>query len=58
MEEEDFKMLGKENCIAVYNHKYDVDWLFGWLMVQRINMLGSTKVVMKHALKHVNCKFF
>jgi lysophosphatidic acid acyltransferase / lysophosphatidylinositol acyltransferase len=33
MKEEDFKMLGKENIIAVYNHKYDVDWLFGWLMV-------------------------
>ena len=40
MKDEDFKFLGKENCLAVYNHKYDVDWLMGWIMCQRVGMLG------------------
>ena len=53
MSDEDFKMLGKENIVCVFNHKYDVDWLFGWLLCQRISMLGSMKVVMKYGLKHV-----
>ena len=58
MNEDDFNMMGKENCLAVYNHKYDLDWLFGYIMVQRVNLLGGAKVVMKHASKYVSRNSF
>ncbi len=38
--DEDFKALGKENAYCVINHKYDIDWLIGWVFSQRVNMLG------------------
>jgi hypothetical protein len=38
--DEAYEMLGKENAFAVMNHKYDLDWLFGWIITQRKNMLG------------------
>jgi lysophosphatidic acid acyltransferase/lysophosphatidylinositol acyltransferase len=53
MDEKDFEMMGKEHVLTIYNHKYDVDWLMGWLMCQRIDMLGGTKVVMKNSLRHI-----
>lgn len=41
MNEDDFKKyVGKENIVCVVNHKYDTDWLFGWLICQRVGMLG------------------
>lgn len=40
MSEDDAKHVGKENFIGVVNHKYDIDWLMGWLVCQNINILG------------------
>jgi lysophosphatidic acid acyltransferase/lysophosphatidylinositol acyltransferase len=38
--DEDFNKIGKENCFCVLNHKYDLDWLVGWIICQRFNLLG------------------
>ncbi|CAF0743582.1 unnamed protein product [Brachionus calyciflorus] len=51
--DEDFKMFGKENCFCVLNHKYDVDWNFGLVICQQINLLGGSKVVLKDSLKYI-----
>ena len=38
--DEDLKMIGKEHALSILNHKYDIDWLMGWCLMQRINILG------------------
>jgi lysophosphatidic acid acyltransferase/lysophosphatidylinositol acyltransferase len=40
IDNEDLKMLGKEKCLCVLNHKYDIDWLMGWVLCQRVNLLA------------------
>ena len=45
--------MGKENSFCVLNHKYDVDWVFGWVICQQLNLLGGSKVVLKDSLKYV-----
>ena len=37
---EDLKHLGKENAVYIMNHKYEIDWLMGWLVCQRIGVLA------------------
>lgn len=51
--DEDFKKLGKENAFCVLNHKYDVDWVFGWVLCQQIGLLGGSKVILKDSLKYI-----
>lgn len=54
MEEgEDMSKLGKEHAIVIMNHKYDIDWLMGWIMAERHGVLGSAKVYAKDMLKYV-----
>ena len=31
---------GKEHGFLVMNHRYEVDWLMGWVLCDRINILG------------------
>ena len=40
IKDEDLKQLGNERALAVMNHKYDIDWLLGYILCQRINLLG------------------
>ena len=37
---EDLKMIGREHSIVMMNHKYDIDWLMGWILSERLAMLG------------------
>ena len=37
---EDQKYFGKEHLIAIFNHRSDIDWLIGWLITARFNMIG------------------
>ena len=39
-EEEALRMFGKEHCMVVMNHKYDVDWLMCWFICDKLGMLG------------------
>lgn len=52
-EGEDLSKIGKEHAIVVMNHKYDIDWLMGWIMADRHGVLGSSKVYAKNSLKYV-----
>ncbi|XP_064629130.1 1-acyl-sn-glycerol-3-phosphate acyltransferase gamma-like [Lineus longissimus] len=50
---EDLKYYGKEHGLVVMNHKYDIDWLAGWVLAERCGLLGSTKVYVKDSLRYV-----
>lgn len=53
IKDEDLKQIGKERTLAIMNHKYDIDWLLGYILCQRISLLAGTKVVMKSSTKYV-----
>lgn len=33
-------MLGKENMLAIMNHKYDIDWIVAWIIAEKYGALG------------------
>lgn len=35
------------------NHKYDIDWLAGWIMCQRLGIMQGSKIIGKQSLKLV-----
>jgi lysophosphatidic acid acyltransferase/lysophosphatidylinositol acyltransferase len=37
---EDFKKFNSEHFVCIMNHKYDIDWMIGWIICQRIGLLG------------------
>ena len=39
-EGEDLSKIGQEHAIVIMNHKYDIDWLMGWIMANRFGVLG------------------
>ena len=41
----DLKYIGRENTLAVMNHKYDIDWLMAWNMSERYGLLGVSWVL-------------
>jgi lysophosphatidic acid acyltransferase/lysophosphatidylinositol acyltransferase len=41
---EDVKYFGKEHGLVVMNHKYDIDWLAGWILAERCGILGVSKL--------------
>jgi 1-acyl-sn-glycerol-3-phosphate acyltransferase len=32
--------MGRENSIWLGNHRYEVDWLLGWVFTQRLGLAG------------------
>jgi lysophosphatidic acid acyltransferase / lysophosphatidylinositol acyltransferase len=53
IKDEDLKHIGHEHAIVVLNHKYDIDWLLGWILCQRGNLFAGAKVVSKSTLKYI-----
>ncbi|XP_005111448.1 1-acyl-sn-glycerol-3-phosphate acyltransferase delta [Aplysia californica] len=51
--EEDVRHVGKEHVLTIMNHKYDIDWLMAWILAERFQMLGNTKIYGKQFLKYV-----
>ncbi|XP_059166406.1 1-acyl-sn-glycerol-3-phosphate acyltransferase delta-like [Physella acuta] len=49
----DVKLIGKEHILTIMNHKYDIDWLMAWILAERFQMLGNTKIYGKQFLKYV-----
>ncbi|KAH9500614.1 1-acyl-sn-glycerol-3-phosphate acyltransferase delta [Bulinus truncatus] len=50
---EDLKYIGKEHTLTIMNHKFDIDWLMAWILAERLQMLGNTKIYGKEILKYV-----
>lgn len=45
------KYFGKEHAYCVMNHTYEVDWIMGWMVTERLRMLGVGKTLFQ--LLHV-----
>lgn len=35
------------------NHKYDIDWLAGWVICQRLGIMQGSKIIGKQSLRFV-----
>ncbi|XP_054262888.1 1-acyl-sn-glycerol-3-phosphate acyltransferase gamma-like [Macrosteles quadrilineatus] len=54
IDKDDFKRYyGKEHAYLIMNHRYDVDWLVGWIFCERIGVLGNCKAYAKKSIKYV-----
>ncbi|XP_064100028.1 1-acyl-sn-glycerol-3-phosphate acyltransferase delta-like isoform X2 [Macrobrachium nipponense] len=51
--DESYKYKGKEHALLIMNHTYEVDWLMGWIVADRSQMLGSAKVFVKNMMRYV-----
>ncbi|CAF0861640.1 unnamed protein product [Didymodactylos carnosus] len=49
----DLEYLKHEHSICLTNHKYPIDWLLGWVIAQRIGLLGGSKIVGKKSLSQL-----
>lgn len=53
IDSESWSHFGKEHALVISNHRSDLDWLFGWVLAQRVGCLGSTRAVMKKSTKYL-----
>lgn len=51
------KYWGKEHAYCVMNHTYEIDWLIGWMICDRIHMLGVSITGKLTQLKLLICYF-
>lgn len=45
--------FGKNSCLVIANHRYDIDWLAAWMLSDKLHTLGNDKAIMKSSLKYV-----
>ena len=45
------EMVGREHAVILMNHHYEIDWLFGWMVADRMGVLGNARVFLKKALR-------
>ncbi|KAJ3654833.1 hypothetical protein Zmor_013991 [Zophobas morio] len=51
--EEFDRYYGKEHAYCVMNHSYEIDWLVGWMICDRIHLLGNCKAYAKKVIQYV-----
>lgn len=39
------KYANSEHALCVLNHRGDLDWMIGWVLIERIGMLGVSLVI-------------
>lgn len=39
------ELFGKEHCICISNHKFEVDWMFCWMFVDKLRCLGVSILI-------------
>lgn len=50
---EDFEHFGREHNFTLINHSYEIDWLVGWLLIEKFGGLGCTRGFIKNAIKYI-----
>lgn len=40
IQEKDLEKMRRENSVWLGNHRYEVDWLLGWVVTQRLGSAG------------------
>jgi len=54
IDKDDFdKYWGKEHAYCVMNHTYEIDWLIGWMICDRIHLLGNCKAYAKKVIQYM-----
>ncbi|XP_017883045.1 1-acyl-sn-glycerol-3-phosphate acyltransferase gamma-like [Ceratina calcarata] len=54
MEQKDYEEhFGKEHAYLIMNHRYEIDWLSGWAMAERVGVLGNCKAYAKKSLQYI-----
>ena len=49
----DLDEMNAHNALVVMNHHYELDWCFGWMIADRVGVLGGARVFGKKILKYV-----
>lgn len=47
------KYLGKEHTLLLMNHTYDIDWLIGWMLCEKVGVLGNCKAYAKKVIQYI-----
>jgi lysophosphatidic acid acyltransferase / lysophosphatidylinositol acyltransferase len=50
---EDFEHFGSEHSLVIMNHSYEIDWLVGWLLLEKTGGLGCTRGFIKNPIKYI-----
>ncbi|XP_011055419.1 PREDICTED: 1-acyl-sn-glycerol-3-phosphate acyltransferase gamma-like [Acromyrmex echinatior] len=54
IDKKDFdKYFGNEHGYLLMNHSYETDWLIGWLLCDRLRLLGNCKAYAKKSLQYI-----
>jgi len=48
-----FDVLGKEHHFTLINHCYEIDWLIGWLVIEKFGCLGNARGFIKNVIKYI-----
>ncbi|CRK87461.1 CLUMA_CG001262, isoform A [Clunio marinus] len=48
-----FDVLGKEHHFTLMNHCYEIDWLIGWLVLEKFGCLGNARGFIKNVIKYI-----
>ncbi|XP_044742402.1 1-acyl-sn-glycerol-3-phosphate acyltransferase delta-like [Chrysoperla carnea] len=47
------KYFGKEHAYCIMNHSYEIDWVVGWALCERLRLLGNCKAYAKKSIQYV-----
>lgn len=45
--------LGTEHSFLLVNHSYDIDWLMGWVLCEKLGVVGNCKAYAKKVIQYV-----
>ncbi|KAL3281231.1 hypothetical protein HHI36_004445 [Cryptolaemus montrouzieri] len=45
--------IGKEHACFIMNHSYETDWILGWVLAERVKILGNVKAYCKKAIQYM-----
>lgn len=47
------KYYGKEHGFLLMNHTYEVDWLLGWILMERLTLMGNARAYCKKVVQYM-----
>ena len=52
-DQEHLGAVGREHAVILMNHHYELDWLYGWMVGDRMGILGNCRVYVKKIIQYV-----
>ncbi|KOX75990.1 1-acyl-sn-glycerol-3-phosphate acyltransferase gamma [Melipona quadrifasciata] len=53
MNKDDLEKFKKDHKYVIMNHRYEIDWICGWILCERTGVLGNCKAYVKKSLQYV-----